>query len=201
MKKSQSLKSNDFKSSDLRVFSFDVSQDRTGWAILQGLRVLECGSLTSRGETLPVALINYLSDILKVLENVENKYGSIHFFAMEDMNMKARFNSGKILTRYQTAAMMACATLDEALDVNLVNNASVKSLFKVISRKTSIPEEINKKVKELKNSKVTAVKVQMVDAINKLYPELGLTYEQNDEADAIATGFFLVKQIMENKDD
>lgn len=201
-KKTQRVLKNEIDLKGLRVFSLDVSQDRTGWALFQGLEPLAHGFIKgSKGSNDAASLMHYQIDVKEVIEEMARLFGDIHFFVMEDMNMKSRFNSGKVLMQYQAVAKVACATYDSEIGVNLANNMSVKSFFKIISRKKSIPESIIKKVKEIKNPKITAVKVQMVNAVNRCFPELKLTYEQNDEADAIAMAFYLIKEIMENVDD
>jgi hypothetical protein len=178
--------------------SLDVSQERTGWALLQGLEVLEYGSISIApgSENFPSKLLSYQMQVKSILDTLHEEHGQIHCIVMEDMNMKTKFNAGKVLMQFQASAKIACALYDNEIDVNLVNNISVKSFFKVISRKTAIPESILSIKKGIRNAKITPVKIQMVIAVNKCFPELKLTYEQNDEADAIGMAFYIIKEIM-----
>lgn len=181
------------------IFSLDIAQERTGWALLQGPSVLEYGFISRPSEFAKINMKSplfcdwlawYKNAIWELIERIEYKASfAIESVVMEDMNMKFKFNAGKALMQFQAAAKIACS--EKNLYVNMINNITVKAFYKVKTRKKLFSPEL---VKQAKDEKVPEVKIQMVNVVNKLWG-LKLTYQQNDEADAIAQAFtHLVKR-------
>jgi len=183
VKKSEGLRSD----KNLLVLAFDVSQERTGWALVAGMKVLTWGHLerplgfkgvTFKDPTFSEWLHWYYEEIRSVIL-VCRDFGEIDYVVMEDLN--TMWNKlARILFQFQGAAkVVICKTLGTG--VHLVHNKTVKSFYKIQDKKNLISKDIIDKAKKYKQK---TVKIGMVDAVNKIHGTK-FSYEENDEADAI----------------
>lgn len=172
------------------ILSFDISQSRTGWAILDYCHsVLRYGAIQSNGskigvthKSFPQVLLDFKEKVSLVIEECTSEFGQIDAFVVEDLNMK--FNqSAKVLLHYHGACKLAIAEVGYDVGCYMVNNQSVKGYMGVKTRKSLFSQKLKDVSKKLG---ITPVKVQMVALINRDYPEIGITYKTHDEADAIA---------------
>lgn len=183
VKKSEGLKND----KSLLVLAFDVSQERTGWALVAGMKVLTWGHLerplgfegvSFKDPAFSEWLYWYYEEIRGIIL-VCRDFGEIDYVVMEDLN--TMWNKlAKILFQFQGAAkVVICKTLGTG--VHLVHNKTVKSFYKIQDKKNLISKEIKDKAKKCK---LKTVKIEMVNAVNKIHgTKFG--YEENDEADAI----------------
>jgi Holliday junction resolvasome RuvABC endonuclease subunit len=180
--------SGDLKNKELTVLAFDVSQERTGWALVRGMKALDWGNLirpigfkavTFKDSEFTAWLCNYAAAIKEVINRCRDEGAVIDFVVMEDLN--TMWNKlAKILFQFQAVAKLATyETL--GIGVNLVHNKTVKSFYKIQDKKNLISKDIIDKAKKYKQK---TVKIGMVDAVNKIHGTK-FSYTENDEADAI----------------
>jgi Holliday junction resolvasome RuvABC endonuclease subunit len=187
------------------AISFDISVTRTGWTALKGMNVILYGAieipekykkLTHKQPEFGELLHWYTQEIESIVRKVYTITKRIDIAVVEDLNVRF-VPMGKAIMQVHGAVkigiIMGCALTK----IIAVNNKTVKSLFEIIDRKKLIPEEI---VAKAKAEKVKPVKVQMVDVINRMYPHMNLSYQENDEADAVALAITALKMIGESAD-
>jgi Holliday junction resolvasome RuvABC endonuclease subunit len=180
---------------DVVMLGLDISYHRTGWAVTKGFELIGYGHLvpptqfkkvTFKDADFSDVLHWYMKEILGVC-----KAANPHFVAMEDLNVRF-VNTAKVMMQIQAAAKIGVVSFGAS--VNMINNKTVKSFWGVETRKKSIPKEIHDLAMKHKQK---PVKIQMVDKVNRMFG-LDLTYEENDEADAIGLCLTLLKELGEN---
>ena len=171
------------------ILGLDISQERTGWALLHYTKIEKWGKIDRppsfegvkfKDAQFPFLLNAYFEKLSFQLCNLKEMVGHIDSVVMEDLNIRWA-TAAKILMQFQAVAKLAVVQQLHA-DVYMVNNLTVKSVFKIQTKKHLINPEINDLAKTFK---VKPVKIMMVQKINKIF-ETNFTYDQNDEADSIA---------------
>lgn len=181
-----------------KVFALDISQERTGWALLEGNKVVTYGCIyrPMGFDGVKFKDLNFGSLLLEyfyAVYNILSKFGgTFDYIVMEDLNIRFA-PAAKILMQFQAAAKLAAAKFVN--EIYMINNVTVKGIFKIQRRKSLIPQ----KIKDTANLfKVKEVKIQMVQKINEMF-NTHLTYDENDEADAIALAYALLHQMESGK--
>jgi len=172
------------------VFGIDASYRRTGWAVMDGGKLIDYGSIKPPSRYDKVTFKDplfseYLHWYSKTIEFlVADANPSV--VAMEDINIRF-LASGKVLQQMQAAAKIGvintniCKLIKNFTGIMLIHNTTIKSQLGIIYRKKDLPKKIVEKAKECK---IPAVKLQMIDIVNSEFG-INLGYWQQDEADAI----------------
>jgi Holliday junction resolvasome RuvABC endonuclease subunit len=170
------------------ILALDVSKMRTGWAQLVNSNVQVYGSFsppkqlaeyTQSDPAFAKLLYWYYTEIKKLI-----RMSIPDIVVMEDLNIRFA-PTAKVMLQFHSIAKLASYIASSGkCQLHLLNNRTVKSMFKVTTKKHLIPAEIKTLARKLK---IPPVKVLMVNEINK-YCNLKLDYTENDEADAIALG-------------
>jgi hypothetical protein len=195
---------------DLTIFSLDISQERTGYALVRGKSVIDYGNI-QRPEDMPDKVkfsdpkfTEWISRFKDTVTDRLNMYiddgEAPDAFCMEDLNSEW-IRLVRPLYQFQAAAKLACYERAKR-PVYLIHNATVKSLFKIKSASKNIKDPAKKPSERTmalaKKLKIKPVKIQIVDKVNKLFG-MNLGYEENDEADAISLAVTLMNQIKSRK--
>jgi len=196
--------------SKLLIFSLDISQERTGYSLVRGKKVLRWGCF-ERPPHIPEKVkfsshqftewLSWFKDeVMDLLSEFKSDGLDIDAVAMEDLNSEW-IRLARPLYQFQAAAKLACF---ESLrkPIFLIHNASVKSLFNIKTHRkntkdpTKLPAKEDMDLAKVLGMKV--VKIQMVKAVNRIF-KLGLSYEENDEADSIGLGVVLILKIKQGE--
>ena len=188
------------------AIAFDVSCTRTGWAALKGMNVILYGAIdipeqyqkmTHKSPEFGEFLHWYAQEVASIVKKVRAITKRIDIAVVEDLNVRY-VPMGKAIMQVHGVVKMGILMGYALTRIIAINNKTVKSLFEIIDRKKLIPKEI---VSLAKKEKVKPVKVQMVDVVNRMYPYMKLTYQENDEADAIGLAITALKMIGEGAED
>lgn len=170
------------------VLGLDISFHRLGWGVTKGMGLKDYGFLsppdifkktTWKSEEFTWALEWIRSEIATLTSQMRSKY-QIEIVAIEDLNIR-HVNILKILMQVQAAVKVGILAGYDMLEIDRISNLAVKGFLGVPNRKKDYPKEILKLAKELRKKEV---KIMTIDAINQLYG-ISLSYDQDDEADAI----------------
>ena len=187
-----------------KIFSLDISQERTGWAFLHGSLVMGCGNIkrsdyfdkdavTFNSPEFGNMLASYSKVVWDVFEQCIHNYGEPDYFVVEDLNIRY-IKAAKSLLQFQAAAKIAISQATSgSTDIYMINNQTVKAFMGVRTLKSNMLPRIKELAKLFKQKEV---KILMVDEVNRKYPFLSLRYEQNDEADAIAQALTFYKKVI-----
>ena len=164
---------------------FDISQERTGWCVMSEGKLIswgniKCPDMFKKTSFKTTNFSNWLNWYMLQVRGLVQTHKP-EYVAMEDLNVRY-VNTAKILLQFQAAGKIGIMQADPKIMLHMYNNITVKSNMGVITRKSKIDKDIVDRAK-LYGQK--AVKIQMVDIINDKY-DTEFTYEENDEADAIA---------------
>ncbi|MDD1468529.1 hypothetical protein MEO43_25380 [Dolichospermum sp. ST_sed5] len=203
LKKKKSFKS-DSISESCKIFSLDISQERTGWAYLEDDKVQDYGAITRENyfdkdavtfnsSEFGNMLAAYCQKVWQVFETCVSEFGEPSHFVVEDLNIRY-IKAAKSLLQFQAAAKIAISqNTAGTTEIHMINNQTVKAFMGV----RTLKKNMTKEVKALaKFHKVKEVKILMVDRIAELYPETNLHYKENDEADAIAQAYTFYHKII-----
>jgi Holliday junction resolvasome RuvABC endonuclease subunit len=183
------------KPDDVYVMGLDVSKERTGWAIISGMKChaigcIHCPKVWQKTKHNDPEFNDLLFWYEKQIEYLIKRYLKtgleLKCIAMEDLNIQYA-KTAKVMLQFQAAARLGVMRgSEEALPIELIHNQTVKSAFKIrVDKKDIGYQDI---IMVAKSHKVKEVKILMVDAINGIF-DLKLDYSQNDEADAIALAY------------
>jgi Holliday junction resolvasome RuvABC endonuclease subunit len=171
----------------MKILGFDVSKVRTGWAVLDNMNIVHYGFLACPKDFYDKTnLEESFNDLLKwYYDNATYLIAQYEpdIVVLEDLNIQ--FNiAAKTILQIQSAIKVSVKNyVKKNIALKLIHNKTVKSYFKIKndpSYQNNLEMEICQKYKIKK-----VVKVRMILTINEIF-DIGLNWEQNDEADAIA---------------
>lgn len=170
------------------VLGLDTSFHRTGWGVTKGMELLDYGFIsppdilkktTWKSDEFPMALEWLRSEIATLTKQMHKKY-NVEMVAIEELNIR-HVNIIKILMQIQASVKIGILNGWDMMEIDRISNIAVKGFLGVPNRKKDIPKDINALAKKIKQK---PVKIITVDIINRLYG-INLSYDENDEADAI----------------
>jgi Holliday junction resolvasome RuvABC endonuclease subunit len=190
-------------SRDFTVIAFDTSKSRTGWAVLKGKKVVEYGNIIPPKEYQKITYDDskwgqflkwYFKKIYSIVKKQDN-LNKISFAVLEDLHIMHK-NTARILHEVQAVAKLAVSLYCEDIPLNPIHNTTAKSNIGVTANKKNYTKEIKALAKQ---HKVKEIKILSVDKINELF-KLDLSYEENDESDAIMLAYTMICEIEKFKD-
>lgn len=153
------------------IIGFDVSTVSTGWAVLDGNKLIDYGSINIKGE-MPERLIGTRAQVVELIKKYNPKYSGI-----EDMIAMRNGKVTKLLNMFSGVVWEAC-----------ISNG-VKKVYFVQSSSAKKHMGINSRGLKKMGLKPEEIKEKMVEAVEQMYRIVFVKDKKKfyrDCADAIA---------------
>jgi len=176
----------------------DTAKNRTGWAFIENMNILEYGHIECPKDLAKIKVddaefskvLMWYYDQIKLLFQIHIP----NIIVMERLNLEYN-RSAKTMIQFQTVVRLV-SIREFFKNVYTIHNKTVKSAFKLNTPKNKIPISYIQKARDLKIAKPH--KLMMVDKINEIF-DTCLSYDQDDEADAIALVWAQMKGMANGK--